>query len=58
VRTLFDRSQFLISDSKDRHAEDLHIEKALRDCGYPGWNFQKVKKQMKMKPSKKKQKMD
>jgi len=37
---------------------DLHIEKALRDCGYPDWTFQKVKKQMKMKPSKRKQKMD
>jgi len=58
VRTLFDRSQFLISDSKDRHAEDLHIEKVLRDCGYQDWNFQKVKKQMKMKPLKRKQKMD
>ena len=27
-------------------------------CGYPDWTFQKVKKQMKMKTSKKKQKMD
>jgi len=44
VRTLFDRSQSLISDSTDRHAEDLHIEKALRDCGYPDWTFQKIKK--------------
>jgi len=42
----------------DRHAEDLHIEKALRDCGYPDWTFQKVKKQMKMKSSKRKQDMD
>jgi len=58
VRTLFDRSQSLISDSTDRHAEDLHIEKALRDCGYPDWTFQKVKKQMKMKPSKWKQTRD
>jgi len=55
VRTFFDRSQSLISDSTDRHAEDLHIEKALRDCGYPDWTFQKVKKQMKIKPSKRKQ---
>ena len=29
----------------DRHAEDLHIEKALRDCGYADWTFHKVKKQ-------------
>jgi len=53
VRTFFDRSQSLISDSTDRHAEDLHTEKALRDTGYPDWTFQKHKKQMKMK-----QKMD
>jgi len=58
VRTLFHRSQSLISDSTDRHAEDLHIENALRDCGYPDWTFQKVKKQMKMKPSNRKQKLD
>ena len=57
VRTLFDRRQSLLSDSTDRHTEDLHIEKALRDCGYPDWTFQKVKKQKKMKPSKRKQKM-
>jgi len=55
VRTLFDRSQSLISDSTDRHAENLHIEKALRDCGHPDWTFQKVKKQIKMKPLKRKQ---
>jgi len=36
----------------------LHIENALRDCRYPDWTFQKVKKQMKMKPSKRKQKRD
>ena len=55
VKTLFDRSPSLISDSTDIHAEDLHIEKTLRDCGYPDWTIQKVKKQMKMKPSKRKQ---
>jgi len=58
VRTLYDRSQSLISDNTDRHAEDLHTENALRDCGYPDWTFQKVKKQMKMKPSKRKQERD
>ena len=54
VRTLFDRSQSLISDSTDRHVEDLHIENALLDCGYPDWTFQKVKKQMKTKKKQKK----
>jgi len=44
VRTLFDRSQSVTSDSTDIHAEDLHIEKALRDCGYSAWTFQKIKK--------------
>jgi len=32
TRTHFDRSQSLISDSTDRHVQDLHIENALRDC--------------------------
>ena len=35
VRTLFDRSQSLVLDSTDRHVEDVHIESALRDRGYP-----------------------
>ena len=52
VRTVFHRSQSLISNSTDRHLQDLHIEKALQDCGYPDWAFQKVKNQ----PSKRKQK--
>jgi len=48
VRTLFDRSQSLISDSTDRHVDYLHVENALRHCGYPDWTFQKVKKQTKI----------
>ena len=56
VRTLFDRSQSLVLDSTNRHVEDVHIESALRDCGYPDWTFRKVKKQLKTKKSKKKKK--
>ena len=43
VRTHFDRRQSLVLDSTDRHVEDVHIESALRDCGYPDWTFRKVK---------------
>jgi len=50
VRTLCDRSQSLISDSTDKRVEDLYIENALRDCGYPDWTFQKGQKPMKILP--------
>jgi len=58
VRTLLQRSQSLITDSHDRQLEDAHVEKALRSCGYPDWTFRKVKDQMRVKMSERKQKSE
>jgi len=58
VRTLLQRSQSLITDSHDRQLEDAHVEKALRSCGYPDWTFRKVKDQMRVKMTERKQKSE
>jgi len=40
---------------EDKKKEDIHVQDALRTCGYPEWSFQKARRQMKqMKPKKKK----
>ena len=43
VRTLFERCQRLVTDNEDKVQEDIHVEEALRSCGYPDWTFRKVK---------------
>ena len=48
VRTLFERCQRLVTDNEDKVQEDLHVEEALRSCGYPDWSFRKVKHQMEL----------
>jgi len=55
VWTLSERSQSLTSDSHDRQLEDAHVEKSLWSCGYPDWTFHKVKDQMRMKATQRKQ---
>jgi len=56
VRTLFERSQQLVTVSQDKIQEDAHIEEALRACGYPPWSFSKVRCQMEFKGDKSKKK--
>ena len=46
VRTLLDRSQSLVTNNDDKEREDIHVQKALRACGYPEWSFSKVRHQM------------
>lgn len=46
VRTLFQRSQNLVTELQDRHEEDTHIEKALKACGYPEWSLRTVKSRL------------
>jgi len=46
VRTLVYRSQSLMTDNDDKEREDIHVQKALRACGYPEWSFSKVRHQM------------
>ena len=53
VRNLFERSQCLVTEIEDRKQEDLHVEKALRACGYPKWTFNKVRRQIESKRDKK-----
>jgi len=43
VRTLLDRKDSIVSEESDRVAEEEHIKKALRRCGYPEWTIKKVK---------------
>jgi len=58
VRTLLERSQSLVSNDHDRQLKDAHVEKALRSYGYRDWTFRKVREQMIMKATKRKQKND
>ena len=47
------RSQCLITEIEDRRQEDLHVEEAIRACGYPKWTFNKVRHQSESKRDKK-----
>ena len=56
VRTLLERSQNLVSEPEDKKKEDIHVQDALRTCGYPEWSLQKARRQMnQVKPKKRKQ---
>ena len=44
VRTMFDRCNNLVTDPKDRGAEEAHINNVLKKCVYPEWTVGKVKK--------------
>ena len=39
IRILYERSDNIIIDEKDRQEEIHHINKALRNCGYLPWAF-------------------
>ena len=58
VRTLLERSQNLVSEPEEKKKEDIHVQDALRTCGYPEWSLQKARRQMKQMKSKKKEKQD
>ena len=49
ARTLLERSQCVVTEIEDRKQEDSHVEEALRVCGYPKWNFNKVRGQIESK---------
>jgi len=53
ARTLLERSQCVVTEIEDRKQEDSHVEEALRVCGYPKWNFNKVRGQIESKRDKK-----
>ena len=42
VKTLLERSQNLVSEPEEKKKEDIHVQDALRMCGYPEWSFQKA----------------
>ncbi len=57
IRTLYDRSNNIVSDAHDREEEELKVRSALMACGYPEWSFDKVKERMELgKDQKKKEK--
>ena len=56
IRTLLERSQYLVTVSQDKIQEDAHVEEALQVCGYPPWSFSKVRCQMEFKSDKRKKK--
>ena len=58
VRTLLERSQNIVSEPEDKKKEDIHVQDALRTCGYPEWAFQKARCQTKQMKLKKKRKQD
>ena len=61
VRTLFDRSENIVTEEEDKKEEEEKIRSALMGCGYPRWAFDKVKGRMqegKQKKEKKKRKDD
>ncbi|XP_072033048.1 uncharacterized protein [Amphiura filiformis] len=59
IRTLLDRMNSVISEKEDKDQEEDKIKHALKQCGYPEWTFNHVKrkmdsKQQATKPSKNK----
>ena len=47
-----------MSEPEDKKKEDIHVQDALRTCGYPEWLFQKARRQMNQMKPKKKRKQD
>ena len=46
VRTLLAWSNKIVTEETDKATEETTIKKALQNCGYPDWSFNKVKQQM------------
>jgi hypothetical protein len=49
VRTLYERSDNIVTDLDDQKEEIAHIDQALKRCGYPSWSFKQVRKKLEMK---------
>ena len=45
-RTLYKMADNIISEPEDQKQEIIHVNNALRVCGYPDWSFKDVKKRM------------
>ena len=52
IRTLFDRSESIMTEVSDREKEELNSRQALTVCGYPEWTLNKVKQQRSQPKSK------
>ena len=46
VRTLYERADNIIMEPEDQKQETIHVNNALRVCGYPDWSFKEVRKRM------------
>ena len=46
IRTLYDRMNKVITEDEDKKVEEIHVQHALENCGYPKWTFDKVKDKM------------
>ena len=42
----YDRCDNIVTEEADAAAEIIHVEKALKRCGYPKWSFRKVRESM------------
>jgi hypothetical protein len=52
IRTLYDRSDNIVTDPSDASDEIDHVNKALNKCGYPTWAFKKVRRQIDQRANK------
>ena len=43
IRTLYERANNIITEPEDQRQEIIHINNALRVCGYPDWFFKEVR---------------
>ena len=43
VRTLYERSDNIVTDPEDQKEDIAHIDQALTQSGYPRWSFKEVR---------------
>ena len=53
-----DRKNAIVTEEDDKKQEEDTIRNALKQCGYPNWTMEKVKKDMEANTAKKKSKKD
>ncbi len=46
IRTLFDRSNNIVTEEEDKKEEEEKVKSAMMVCGYPDWAFDKVREKM------------
>ena len=46
VRTLYEMADKIISEPEDQKQEIIHVNNALRVCGYRNWSFKEVRKRI------------